>query len=170
MLESDVAALSRHHEFVRDDEEDSLRMRSSWEVRMARAYYDGLIKEYVICDLSQAEQGRVGMRWRTKAEVLRGKGETICANKHCSEEQRPGMGNLTTYEVPFRYNENGMEKNELVKVCACSACAVKLHYSNDKDKDKRIDKEGNKKKSKSKKDKKRPRDADEPDQPRKVVR
>ena len=40
------------------------------------------------------------MRWRTKDEVLNGKGDSICANKLCSE-----FANLCTYEVNFKYVE-----------------------------------------------------------------
>lgn len=45
------------------------------------------------------------MRWRTKEEVLAGKGETICGNKTCSEYK-----NTSTYEVNFKYIEEDENK------------------------------------------------------------
>ena len=63
------------------------------------------------------------MRWRTKAEVVSGKGQFMCAAKRCYNEE-----DLHSYEVPFRYQEQGETKAELVKVRVCVGCAKKLFY------------------------------------------
>ena len=41
------------------------------------------------------------MRWRTKDEVLSGRGETTCSNKRCGKDV-----NLSTWEVNFKYKED----------------------------------------------------------------
>ena len=38
------------------------------------------------------------------------------------------MENLHSYEVPFSYIEQGVQKDELVKVRVCIVCARKLFY------------------------------------------
>jgi len=43
------------------------------------------------------------MRWRTKEEVLNGKGDSICGNKLCSDYRE-----LQSWEVNFKY----IEENE----------------------------------------------------------
>jgi protein FRA10AC1 len=63
------------------------------------------------------------MRWRTREEVISGKGDSLCGNKACSE-----LRNLSTYEVNFRYVEEGATKEALVKVKCCNQCAVKLNH------------------------------------------
>lgn len=44
------------------------------------------------------KQGKVGMRWRTKAEVLCGKGQFSCGAKGCEETR-----GLASFEVNFAY-------------------------------------------------------------------
>jgi len=86
------------------------------------ARYDArLHKEYAICDLSRHREGRVGLRWRTEAEVVRGKGETSCAARGCD-----ATDGLRSFELPFDYVERGEPKRELVKARLCRACARKL--------------------------------------------
>ncbi len=58
-----------------------------------------------IYTISLFKNKRIGMRWRTKEEVLAGKGETICGNKTCSEYK-----NTSTYEVNFKYIEEDKNK------------------------------------------------------------
>ena len=67
--------------------------------------------------------GRIGLRWRTEKEVIAGRGQFTCASKHCESDD-----NLHSYEVPFEYAEQGVTKNELVKVRVCINCARKLFY------------------------------------------
>jgi Folate-sensitive fragile site protein Fra10Ac1 len=63
------------------------------------------------------------MRWRIEKEVVVGKGQFICGAKGCESQ-----ANLHSYEVPFRYVEQGQTKNELVKVRVCVDCAKKLFH------------------------------------------
>ncbi|MCL7047316.1 hypothetical protein MKW94_009612 [Papaver nudicaule] len=72
----------------------------------------------------------VGLRWRTEKEVLSGKGQFICGNKHCDEKD-----NLASYEVNFSYVEAGENKQALVKLVACERCAEKLVYRKRKEKE-----------------------------------
>lgn len=67
--------------------------------------------------------GRIGLRWRTEKEVIAGKGQFSCASKRCES-----MHNLHSYEVPFDYVEQGVAKNELVKVRVCINCARMLFH------------------------------------------
>lgn len=57
------------------------------------------------------QEGKLGLRWRTEAEVLSGKGQFTCGARGCHE----GRG-LATFEVPFGYTEAGERKEALVKV------------------------------------------------------
>ncbi len=62
------------------------------------------------------------MRWRTEAEVLSGKGSTLCGAKSCT------MGaSLRSFELPFNYREDGVAKSELVSAILCPFCAECLH-------------------------------------------
>jgi protein FRA10AC1 len=70
---------------------------------IAKKYYDKLFKEFAIIDLSRYKTGQIGMRWRTKEEVVNGKGDTICANKACSDYK-----DLTSWEVNFKYQEESL--------------------------------------------------------------
>lgn len=63
------------------------------------------------------------MRWRTRDEVLSGKGETICCNKVCQE-----YDGLRAYETVFKYQEKEGSKTALVKVKCCVECAAKLNH------------------------------------------
>ncbi len=74
------------------------------------------------------------MRWRTKSEVLSGKGQFACASLHCSNggdgvvgvTNGDEVGELRTFELNFGYAEEGVKKNALVKVRVCRKCAKKL--------------------------------------------
>eukprot|EP01117_Protostelium_nocturnum_P006242 TRINITY_DN2253_c0_g1_i5.p1 TRINITY_DN2253_c0_g1~~TRINITY_DN2253_c0_g1_i5.p1 ORF type:complete len:111 (+),score=30.81 TRINITY_DN2253_c0_g1_i5:88-420(+) len=96
---------------------------------MIKKYYDKLFKEFCLADLSRFREGKVGLRWRTKAEVLSGKGQLICGNKICSSED-----SLESLEVNFAYKEDGERKNALVKVVLCPLCKPKLRYQQDQEK------------------------------------
>lgn len=135
-----------HHEFVRDGERDAAAGPRSWETRMVSRYYAELHKEYAIADLSRWREGAVGLRWRTEAEVLSGRGETSCGARGCAATD------LRSYELPFTYDERGETKTELVKCRLCAACAKKLARPEKKKKAKRKEK-------KEKRKRKRKRDA-----------
>jgi len=114
--------LAPAHQFVRSVEYDE-QHQSDWRLRMARRYYERLNKEYAICDLSRYAQDQIGLRWRTSDEVISGKGQFVCAAKKCSIKVE-----LHSYEVPFRYKEDSVDKLELVKVRVCFECAQKLFH------------------------------------------
>ena len=126
---SDLAALHSRHQFIRDDKEDA-KQYSSWEVRMARRYYNLLYKEFAIADLSRFTEGKIGLRWRMEKEVVEGKGQFVCGATSCNSYEE-----LHSYELPFQYVEDGMRKSELVKVRVCKQCAVKLFYKKVKEKE-----------------------------------
>jgi len=90
---------------------------------MAWKYYTRLFKEYALADLSRYTEGKIGLRWRTEAEVVSGKGQFSCGNKRCDEKQE-----LRSYELNFKYKEAGEVKNELVKVRVCLPCARRLFH------------------------------------------
>jgi protein FRA10AC1 len=117
---TDVDVLREAHRFVRSDADND---DSTYDKRLARRYYDMLFKEYCLADLSQYRKSRIGLRWRTQAEVFAGKGQFQCANVACSESRV-----LKSYEVEFRYDEGGEHKVALVKVRVCKECAFKLNY------------------------------------------
>lgn len=114
-----VDILKENHRFLRTEEDDD----GSWDACFAKRYYDRLFKEYVICSLKGYKRGEVGFRWRTKAEVISGRGQFSCGNRTCSDED-----NLRSYEVNFEYEENGIGKQALVKVRLCISCAFRLNY------------------------------------------
>lgn len=51
------------------------------------------------------------MRWQIEAELVSGKGQFVCGEKHCTETEA-----LRTWEVNFGYIEGGEKKNSLVKL------------------------------------------------------
>ncbi|XP_023329740.1 protein FRA10AC1 homolog isoform X2 [Eurytemora carolleeae] len=80
----DADVIKEHHRFLwkEGDGEDS------WEVQLARRYYDKLFKEYCIIDLSRYKENKFGMRWRLEKEVVLGKGQFVCGNKKCDEVKK----------------------------------------------------------------------------------
>merc|ERR1719348_1190415 len=97
----DIDIIKDHHRFLwRESEEEN-----TWEVQLAKRYYDKLFKEYVIIDLSRYKENKFGMRWRQEKEVVTGKGQFECANKKCTERKK-----LRTWEVNFGYIEHGEKK------------------------------------------------------------
>ncbi|TYJ22989.1 hypothetical protein E1A91_A08G161200v1 [Gossypium mustelinum] len=146
-IKTDHDTLREGYRFIRSEEDD---MNHSWEQKLVKRYYDKLFKEYCIADMSQYKSGKIGLRWRTEKEVISGKGQFICGNKHCNEKD-----GLASYEVNFSYFEAGENKQALVKVVTCERCAEKLHYKKRNEKEKEKEKEFDRK---QKKDYKRKRD------------
>jgi len=131
-----VDILKENHRFLRTEEDDD----GSWDACFAKRYYDRLFKEYVICSLKGYKRGEVGFRWRTKAEVISGRGQFSCGNRTCIDEE-----NLRSYEVNFEYEENGIGKQALVKVRLCISCAFRLNYKHLKE-DRRKEKKAKRRK------------------------
>ncbi|RPB00969.1 hypothetical protein L873DRAFT_719876 [Choiromyces venosus 120613-1] len=130
--------LEDHHQFIRADEE-----ADTDEKRIAKSYYDKLFKEFAMVELARWRDKQIAMRWRTKQEVLDGKGQFSCANLSCRnrrstlDENPDEEGGLRSFELNFEYVEHGEKKNALVTARVCEECAVKLHYVQRGDKEKR---------------------------------
>ncbi|KAJ8748768.1 hypothetical protein K2173_011323 [Erythroxylum novogranatense] len=138
-IKTDYDTLREGYRFIRTEEDDA---DTSWEQRLVKRYYDKLFKEYCIADMSRYKSGKIGMRWRTEKEVISGKGQFICGNKHCDEKD-----DLASYEVNFSYVEAEESKQALVKLVTCKRCAEKLHYKRkEKEKLEKKEKEENKRK------------------------
>uniref|UniRef100_A0A453L624 Protein FRA10AC1 n=1 Tax=Aegilops tauschii subsp. strangulata TaxID=200361 RepID=A0A453L624_AEGTS len=110
-IKTDKDTLREGYRFILSEEDD---MDSTWEKRLVKRYYDKLFKEYCIADMTQYKKCKIGLRWRTEKEVISGKGQFICGNRHCDEKH--GLG---SYEVNFSYVEAGEQKQALVKLVAC---------------------------------------------------
>ncbi|KFO70985.1 Protein FRA10AC1, partial [Cuculus canorus] len=117
---TDLDVIRENHRFLwnEDDEADM-----NWEKRLAKKYYDKLFKEYCIADLSRYKENKFGFRWRHEKEVISGKGQFSCGNKHCEEEE-----GLKSWEVNFGYVEHGEKRNALVKLRLCPQCSYKLNF------------------------------------------
>ncbi|OQR96961.1 hypothetical protein ACHHYP_12876 [Achlya hypogyna] len=124
LVTEEEAILRSQHQFLRDDDADAVAGASDWRVRMAVRYYQKLFKEYALGDFSRYKEGKVGLRWRTEAEVISGKGHFVCGNKRCNASDE-----LTSYEVLFAYVEHGTKKDCLVKLRVCPPCAAQLFYT-----------------------------------------
>lgn len=133
LIKTDHDTIREGFRFIVSEDDD---MESTWEKRLVKHYYDKLFKEYCIADMSQYKKGKIGLRWRTEKEVILGKGQFICGNRHCDEKD--GLG---SYEVNFSYVEAGENKQALVKLVACSRCAEKLVYKRHRDKEKLLKKD-----------------------------
>lgn len=127
-VKTDKDTLREGYRFIRSEEDD---LDPSWEQRLVKRYYNKLFKEYCLADMSKYRTGKIGLRWRTEKEVISGKGQFVCGNKHCGEKD-----GLASYEVNFSYIEAGESKQALVKLVACERCAKKLNYKKQKEKDK----------------------------------
>ncbi|NXD75530.1 F10C1 protein, partial [Halcyon senegalensis] len=117
---TDLDVIRENHRFLwyEDDETDM-----NWEKRLAKKYYDKLFKEYCIADLSRYKENKFGFRWRHEKEVISGKGQFSCGNKHCDEKE-----GLKSWEVNFGYVEHGEKRNALVKLRLCPECSYKLNF------------------------------------------
>jgi protein FRA10AC1 len=124
--QTEVEVLKKNHKFIR--EEFDLGPESSWEDRVAIKYYNQLFKEYCLGDFSRYKLKQIGLRWRTKSECVAGKGQFRCGNIACDI-----ASGLKSWEVLFKYKEDGEIKSELVKIRTCEKCTKKLHYKNGKD-------------------------------------
>uniref|UniRef100_H2YZY2 FRA10A associated CGG repeat 1 n=1 Tax=Ciona savignyi TaxID=51511 RepID=H2YZY2_CIOSA len=145
---TDSDIIKENHRFLWDEEQDG---RKSWEEKLAKKYWDKLYKEYTICDLTRYKENKIALRWRIEKEVISGKGQFICANKHCDESE-----GLRSWEVNFKYVESNEAKNTLVKSRLCPECSYKLNYHH-----KKRDVTAKPKKHKKTKDKKKKKEKQE---------
>ncbi|KAM7352738.1 protein FRA10AC1 homolog [Cochliomyia hominivorax] len=128
----DIDVIREHHRFLWD-EDDNTAVEDSWEVRLAKRYYDKLFKEYCIADLSRHKENKVALRWRTEAEVVAGIGQFQCGSRKCLVKE-----NLRSWEVNFAYQEQGERKNALVKLRLCPEHSEQLNYTSKKREVKRL--------------------------------
>ncbi|XP_068146069.1 protein FRA10AC1 homolog [Drosophila tropicalis] len=118
----DIDVIRENHRFLwEDDNLDSSSL--SWEQRLALRYYKKLFKEYCIADLTRYKDNKIALRWRTKQEVVTGIGQFQCGSRHCSEKE-----DLRTWEVNFKYIEQGAPQNALVKIRLCPNHTQQLNY------------------------------------------
>mmetsp|Transcript_3477 Transcript_3477/g.7596 ORF Transcript_3477/g.7596 Transcript_3477/m.7596 type:complete len:231 (+) Transcript_3477:180-872(+) len=129
---ADHGAIHEHYSFL-PPEVNAKRKRNekksntgSWEERMVVKYHEHLFKEFALADLSVP--GKIGLRWRTREEVVNGRGEKTCGNKRCTNNSN-NVDELVTLEVPFSYQEHGERKKELVKLNVCVKCKPLLSQS-----------------------------------------
>lgn len=118
---TDFDVIRENHQFLWDESDDE--EPPTWEKQLAKRYYDKLFKEYCICDLTYYQASKIAMRWRTEQEVIAGKGQFSCGDRHCKESS-----GLRTWEVNFAYFEKNEKKNALVKLRLCKECSFKLNY------------------------------------------
>ncbi|XP_048362240.1 protein FRA10AC1 [Sphaerodactylus townsendi] len=117
---TDLDIVRENHRFLWK-EEDEVDM--TWEKRLSKKYYDKLFKEYCVADLTKYKENKFGFRWRHEKEVISGKGQFSCGNKHCDEKE-----GLKSWEVNFGYVEHEEKKNALVKLRLCPECSYKLNF------------------------------------------
>ncbi|KAL3895006.1 MAG: hypothetical protein SGCHY_004947 [Lobulomycetales sp.] len=140
--QTDTDVLRNNNIFIRSSSHD-LDLdpeTSSWEQRVAIKYYEKLFKEYCLCNLERYKKGQIAMRWRTKKEVVDGKGQFVCASLSCLRDR-----DLASWEVNFAYVENQVRKNALVKVRLCPECSDKLNYKTRKRKSQTPDRQNERK-------------------------
>ncbi|KII64642.1 Protein FRA10AC1 [Thelohanellus kitauei] len=121
-FKTDRDVIRENFQFVWDEDDDE---PTDWNKKLAKRYYDKLFKEYCIADLVQYKLNRIGLRWRTEAEVIKGKGQFMCGEKRCEIKE-----DLKTWEVPFDYVENSQRKSTLIKLRLCPICSLKLNFNN----------------------------------------
>ncbi|KAL7275048.1 hypothetical protein RUND412_002014 [Rhizina undulata] len=152
--------LEENHQFIRDDDDDveeGGEGGGSEERVLARRYYDKLFKEFAVVELGRWRARQIAIRWRTKSEVLSGKGQFTCANLSCHNKRSTLDINpselvhtsadtdidpeetkgLKGFELNFSYVEQGKNKNALVKVRVCEECTEKLRFVRGEDEGKK---------------------------------
>jgi len=149
---TDLDVIHENNRFLWENDDDA----KTWEQKLSKKYWDKLFKEYTICDLSLYKKNKIALRWRIEKEVVLGKGQFICGHKKC--EERDG---LRSWEVDFKYKENGEIKSALVKCRLCAECSYKLNYCHKKKEIVRTIPPVKKRKSKHKKKKKKSRSDNE---------
>jgi len=132
---ADRVALEDHYSFIPSESTSKNNtLKNEWQERMVAKYHDHLFKEFALADLSIP--GRIGLRWRTREEVINGRGDRTCGNKRCQNNSDDNNSSLVTLEVPFSYYERGEKKIELVKLKLCSSCKKDSFDERDKIKQK----------------------------------
>ena len=138
--DSDCDSSSEHNEH---NATKKTPQQSTWQSRLASSYSSTLHKETAIISFapllstlsSPAPVHTVGLRWRTKDEVLDGFGFGSCGNRGCPARKAeqgfpdlppdlvPGVG-LTSFEFPFLHTQQSLPKLTYVTVRLCDSCSV----------------------------------------------
>ncbi|XP_001356249.3 protein FRA10AC1 homolog isoform X1 [Drosophila pseudoobscura] len=118
----DIDVIRENHRFLWDNDDEECGSLS-WDQRLARRYYKKLFKEYCIADLTRYKENKIALRWRTEQEVVAGTGQFQCGSRHCGERT-----DLRSWEVNFKYIEQGVPMNALVKVRLCPTHTDQLNY------------------------------------------
>mmetsp|Transcript_7300 Transcript_7300/g.10024 ORF Transcript_7300/g.10024 Transcript_7300/m.10024 type:complete len:178 (-) Transcript_7300:244-777(-) len=90
-----------------------------------------LFRDYAIIRFRRKEK-KLGLRWRSRKDVLSGKGKTVCGNEKCGatdgvRDKHKGLrSQLRNFEVKFGYAEQDQPKCALIKVKLCKRCGKKL--------------------------------------------
>lgn len=122
----DHAELRQHYEFVPDSSPSKKPSSSTWQQRMVAAYDRHLYRDYVLADLTRVSDRQLGLRWRTQAEVVAGRGSTTCGNKHCPSSARPPTAEDQEAAQMYRQipSETEAEEESAVKKLAFGVEAV----------------------------------------------
>jgi protein FRA10AC1 len=120
---SEVGAVLANHRLLWEDAPVPPAVEG-WAVREARAFSEQLVKDVALCDVSQYRDGRLGVRWRTRADVLAGKGVGVCGALGCDATR-----GLHAFEVPFAYSEGGQGKLTLLTVRVCGTHGSQLSFT-----------------------------------------
>lgn len=125
----DIDIIRENHRFLWNDHHNE----DSWEIRLAKRYYDKLFKEYCIADLTRYKENKIALRWRTESEVIAGIGQFQCGSRKCTE-----TNGLRSWEVNFSYKEQDEQKNALIKLRLCPEHSDQLNYTSKKREIKRL--------------------------------
>jgi len=130
---ADYEELNKAYQFVlpTDATTSSTSTKASkWQDRMVEKYHSQLYKSHVLADMTRYQLSQIGLRWRTKQEVLSGKGFDTCGNKHCISYFTPTIitddkvdnfltkkknGDRIATEEIVRWSKNSLNSNLLDK-------------------------------------------------------
>lgn len=127
----DISLLKAHHRLIHSPQPQSSKSAEScpknldpskeedYAQILSLKYYNQLCKDYVLCRLSQGQE--LSVRWRSRAERERGKGETECGNLDCQNTE-----NILPLEILFKYKDKGGDKKAMLKGRFCPRCALKV--------------------------------------------
>jgi protein FRA10AC1 len=118
----DLTKLRESYRFIEDaDDATAGGSGDGWGAGLAAAYDRFLTKDFGLSAV--APDGRLGIRWRTRREVINGKGQYTCGMLDCD-----AVVSLSTYEVPFAYSDAGrpsVQAAALVRLRLCGLCALR---------------------------------------------
>lgn len=124
----DAALLLEHFQLLRPQQEATEAMSGADAgPRLAARFESTLSQDIGMVDLSRAEFGRIGVRWRTMDEVAAGKGDRFCAGVHCTAKQP-----LVRLELPFGWRPSAVSvpsrasRVALIATVVCRRCAAKV--------------------------------------------